>query len=181
MRFAETFHRSTELGKGYRARKAAEIFAEYPELNTVTFLERGGSSASLGAPPQGTAYYVIASSGRYGKSAALRLSKPDQAAANARAHQALLAQQEENKKQFMLSVAPVVEWLKEQGLEKCFWLEPDSTVGILNCGMLLYERFHDVGGSMAFDVSNLSNADIIARIEQSAVGHAKVYHKERSR
>lgn len=180
MRHTETFHRTDELVKGYRALKAAKIFKDYPEVHTVEIYERGGPMGRIGAPPQGTAYYLMSRGGQWGHSASLRLSEADLTASMLRTRQTFLAQQEERKQQFFERVRPVMDWLLEQKLERCFTLVPTSTVGILMPGMLLHERFHDVGGSMAFDVSNLSNADIIAKIEEMAVGHAKIYHKEHS-
>lgn len=179
MRHTETFHRTDELMKGYRALKAAKIFKDYPEVHTVEIYERGGPMGRIGAPPQGTAYYLMSRGGRFGHSASLRLSEADLTTSMLRTRKTFLAQQQERQQQFLERVSPVMQWLREQKLEKCFTLLPSSTV-LLTPGMLLHERFHDVGGSMGFDVSNLSNADIIAKIENMAVEHAKIYHKERS-
>src|SRR5216684_6398758 len=59
----ETFKRGNESTKGYRGRKAAEIFADYPTINVVQIFERGGgNSQTLGQPPIGTAFYIMSSS-----------------------------------------------------------------------------------------------------------------------
>lgn len=178
MRHTETFKRTDELVKGYRALKAAEIFQFHPDIHTVEIYERGGSSGPLGKPPQGTAYYLMSRSGQWGRSASLRLSEADLQTEGARAREANLRIREERTQQMLLSMAPVIDWLKEQKLERCFCLMPTTSAGILMGGMLVHERLHDVGGSMGFDVSNLSASEIIAKIEDWAVEHAKIYHKE---
>lgn len=180
MRHTDTFKRTDELVKGYRALKAAKIFQDHPEVHTVEIYERGGSSGPLGKPPQGTAYYFMARSGQWGKSASLRLSEADLQAAGRRARAVAQQIRDERTQQLLCAMSPVIDWLKEQKLEKCFCLMPTTSSGIPLGGMLVHERLHDVGGSMGFDVSDLSTEEIIAKIEDWAVGHAKVYHKEQN-
>jgi hypothetical protein len=79
MIIVEIFKRGNELTRGYRGRKAAEIFADYPTINVVQIFERGGgNSRTLGQPPIGTAFYIMSSSsGRWSTPCELRLSESD--------------------------------------------------------------------------------------------------------
>ena len=72
MQKVETIQRGATLAKTFRGRKAAEIFAAHPTINTVEIYKRGGVDR-IGCPTASVAYYVMSTSGKWGKSSELRL------------------------------------------------------------------------------------------------------------
>lgn len=78
---AETFTRSAQPEKGYRAKTAVSIFKSYATVHTVEFWERGGSNQVSATAQPGTACYVMSTGGKWGKSARMLIHHTDSTAA----------------------------------------------------------------------------------------------------